>query len=76
MSQDIDQPANSPAKPSWATIRLMTLKVDEETSVDTEKKEDKKKKGLGQNKMALTGRNVIALSFEMNHSVQVVWRCY
>lgn len=56
MSQEIDLPAKSPAKPSWATIRLITLKVDEETSVDTEKK--KKKKGLGQNN---TGRNVIAL---------------
>lgn len=41
MSQDwvsIYLPANSPVKPFWATIRLITPKVDEETSVDTEKK--------------------------------------
>lgn len=37
MSQEIDLPANSPVKPSWATMRLITLKVDEETSVETEK---------------------------------------
>lgn len=34
MSQEIDLPANSPGKPSWATIRLITLKVDEESSAE------------------------------------------
>lgn len=36
-----DVPANSPVKPSSATILLITLRVDEETLVETERtKED------------------------------------
>lgn len=37
----MDVPANSPVKPSSATILLITLRVDEETLVETERtKED------------------------------------
>lgn len=38
MSQEFDIPANSPVKPSWATIRLITLKVDELTLAEAEEK--------------------------------------
>lgn len=37
-SEEMDLPANSPEKPSWATIRLITLKVDEENSPESGKK--------------------------------------